>query len=607
MPVSRRQFVTRVLPGAALGLALRPAVASAGASFVHGVASGDPSPTGVLIWTRVTPSFDAEVEVAWQVARDAAFSAVVQSGKTSTSVARDYTVKVEVEGLDPGEHYFYRFDALGAASQTGRTRTLPVGALDRFVLAACSCSNYPAGYFNAYRLMAETDAIDAVLHLGDYIYEYDRQGYASETARELHRESVPGHELVSLGDYRARHAQYRSDPDLQAAHARHPFIVVWDDHESANDGWTGGAENHDDSQGDWFARRDRSVQAYYEWMPIREPRERDRTAIYRAFELGDLASLIMLETRLSARTEQAQVLESMTYRSLDFDFSNPERPVPLPAGRPASVDPSRIRSIPVPFDMREDPPRPLTDYDRLQRLTPDTLPEGYTYLPDPERFRREVLADPARRLMDDAQREFVAARLAASTAAGKPWQVIGNQALMSQVVAPNLADELSAAEVEALPEYIRPYVEFTRLGLPLSTDMWDGYDAERQWLCDRFRDTGASPIVVTGDSHAAWALDVLDPATQQPAAVEFGATSISSPGYTESLKIEGPRIERLLKGANPNLRFADVSHRGFLTLTLTPGAAEVAYNIVDTVASRDYTAGVSATLGVERGRPPRWA
>ena len=298
MTVTRRHFVTRVLPGAALGLALRPAVAGAGASFVHGVASGDPSPTGVLIWTRVTPSNDADVEVAWQVARDPAFGEVVLSGETSTSAARDYTVKVEVEGLDPGKDYFYRFDALGAVSQTGRTRTLPVGALDRFVLAVCSCSNYPAGYFNAYRLMAETDTIDAVLHLGDYIYEYDRQGYASEDARALHRESVPGHELVSLKDYRARHAQYRSDPDLQAAHARHPFIVVWDDHESANDSWTGGAENHDASQGDWFARLDASVQAYYEWMPIRESGGRDRTAIYRAFELGDLASLIMLETRL---------------------------------------------------------------------------------------------------------------------------------------------------------------------------------------------------------------------------------------------------------------------------------------------------------------------
>ena len=216
MTVTRRHFVTRVLPGAVLGLALRPAVASAGASFVHGVASGDPSPTGVLIWTRVTPSKDAEVEVVCQVAHDPAFDAVVLSGKTSTSAARDYTVKVEVEGLDPGEDYFYRFDALGAVSQTGRTRTLPVGA------------------------------------------------------RALHRESVPGHEFVSLEDYRARHAQYRSDPDLQAAHARHPFIVAWDDHESANDSWTGGAENHDASQGDWFARRDASVQAYYEWMPIRE-------------------------------------------------------------------------------------------------------------------------------------------------------------------------------------------------------------------------------------------------------------------------------------------------------------------------------------------------
>jgi len=608
MRLSRRQFVA-LLPGAALAVALRPAIASPGASFMHGVASGDPTPTGILLWSRVTPRFDDETEVVWQVARDPELSDVVAAGSTSTSAASDYTVKVDVDGLEPGQTYYYRFDALGAVSQTGRTKTLPVGPLRRFVLGVCSCSNYPAGYFNAYRLMAATDSIDAVLHVGDYIYEYDRAGYASEGARAMHRESVPGHEVVSLADYRARHAQYKSDPDLQAVHARHPFIVVWDDHESANDSWTTGAENHDDSEGDWSARRDAAVRAYHEWMPIRVPQLHDRTAIYRAFELGDLGTLVMLETRLTARTQPASVLDSMTYRTLDFDFSDPERPAPLTGGRPAGLDPASVRAIAVPFDVREDPPRPMTDYEQLRRITQDTLPEGYSYLPDPARFRHEVLADPQRRLLDDAQRHFVAERLGASTRAGKPWQVIGNQALMAQVTVPNLADELSAGEIEALPDYVRPYVEYTRLGLPLSTDMWDGYDAERQWMCDTFRDAGATPVVVTGDSHAAWALDVLDPRTRETAALELGATSISSPGYTEALGIEGARIERLLTDRNANIRFSDVAHRGFTTLTLTAEGAEARYHVVDTVHSRDFTPRLATTLGImpRRGKPPEWA
>jgi len=608
MLISRRHFVTHVLPGAALTLALRPAIASASASFDHGVASGDPSATGILLWTRVTPRFEGETEVTWHVARDPELTDIVKSGVTSTTAKRDYTVKVDVEGLEPGQTYFYRFDALGAVSQTGRTRTLPVGALDRFVLGVCSCSNYPAGYFNAYRLLADTDSIDAVLHLGDYIYEYDRAGYASENARELHRESRPGHEIASLDDYRMRHAQYKSDPDLQAAHARHAFITVWDDHESANDSYVTGAQNHDDSEGDWLSRKQAAVQAYYEWMPIREPERRDRSALYRAFELGDLATLAMLETRLSARTEPASVADEMTYRTVDFDMRDPAKPVALPPGAAADLDPAAVRTMPVPFDVRQSPPAPMTDFARLQTVSPDNLPEGFAYLPDTDTFRRKVLADPGRRLMDDTQRQWLTDTLAASTKAGKPWQIIGNQTLMAQLTAPNMADELTPEEVSRLPDYVRPYIGYTRFELPLSTDMWDGYDAERQWICDTFRDTSATPIVLTGDSHSAWANEVLDPRSGNTAALEFGATSISSPGYTETFGISGERISRLLMSANPNVRFSDPAHRGFTTLMLTPDGAEAGFHVVDTILSRDFNASVVKTIGVEprRGKPPVW-
>ncbi|MEM9687835.1 MAG: alkaline phosphatase D family protein [Pseudomonadota bacterium] len=609
MRITRRNFVTRIAPGALLTLALRPAIASPAASFDYGVASGDPTATGVLLWTRVTPRFAGETEVTWQVAKDPDFTDVVARGVTSTSAARDYTVKVEVDGLDPGRAFFYRFDALGAMSQTGRTKTLPVGELGRYTLGVCSCSNYPAGYFNSYGLMAKTDSIDAVLHLGDYLYEYDKTGYASGDSRQLGRESLPGHEIVSLADYRARHAQYKSDPDLQDAHARHPFITIWDDHESTNDSWVGGAQNHDASEGDWEVRKAAAVQAYYEWMPIREPEQRDRTAIYRAFEIGDLATLVMLETRISARTEQASFASDMVYRSVDFDFTDPSKPVALPGGRPEVLDPALVRTIPVPFDLRHDTPKPVLDFARIQAMQPDNLPTGFSYLPDAGRFRAEVLADPARRLMDDAQREFVMTTLSASTRAGKPWQIIGNQALMGQLSAPNLVDAMSAEEIEALPGYVKPFIDFTRFGLPQSTDTWDGYDAERQWMCDAFRTTGSTPVVVTGDSHAAWALDVRDPRTGRTAALELGCTSISSPGAPETLGISGERIVPLITERNSNVRFADVTHRGFTTLTLTPDGAEASYHVVDTIATRSYTPNIVNTMRLKpgRGAPPTWA
>ncbi len=609
MSITRRHFVTRVVPGAALALALRPAIASPAASFDYGVASGDPTATGVLLWTRVTPRFDSETEVSWRVAKDPEFESVVASGTTSTSAARDYTVKVEVEGLEPGGSFFYRFDALGAQSQTGRTKTLPVGELGRYTLGVCSCSNYPAGYFNSYGLMAQTDSIDAVLHLGDYLYEYDKTGYASQGARRMGRESLPGHEIVSLADYRARHAQYKSDPDLQDAHARHPFITVWDDHETANDSWMTGAQNHDASEGDWGARKAAAVQAYYEWMPIREPTARDRSAIYRAFEIGDLATLVMLETRLTARTRPADLADEMVYRSVDFDFSDPENPIALPGGRPDSLDPAFVRTIPVPFDLTAASPKPVLDFARIQSMQPDNMPAGFSYLPDTGRFRAEVLADPERRLMDDAQKEFIMTSLDASTRARKPWQIIGNQIPMSQINAPNLAEEMTAEEIQRLPEWLQPQIGFTRFGLPLSTDSWDGYDAERQWMCDAFRTTGSTPVVVTGDSHAAWAMAVRDPRSGRTAALEIGTTSISSPNEAELLGIGGERISRLLMEKNSNIRFSDLERRGFTTLTLTPDGAETRYHAVDTVFSRQYNGSVIKTMALTpgRGKAPEWA
>ena len=306
--VSRRDFLTT----GSVAFASLPLVRARSAfaqttdpMFRHGVASGDPLSDRVMLWTRVTPKGTGPVDVSWVMATDAKLASVVARGTTRTGAARDYTVKVDVPGLSPATTYYYRFTMPGARSAVGRTRTLPVGNTAHVRLGVVSCSNLPQGYFNAYGCLAKRPDLDAVLHLGDYIYEYKNTEYGDGSA--MHRIPMPDKEILTLADYRERHAQYKTDPDSQAAHAQHPFICVWDDHEFAdNSSWTG-ANNHTPStEGDWVVRRRAAAQAYFEWMPIREDDQTLMPRIYRTFAFGNLASLIMLDTRLVGRDESVK-------------------------------------------------------------------------------------------------------------------------------------------------------------------------------------------------------------------------------------------------------------------------------------------------------------
>jgi len=271
--------------------------------FLHGVASGDPLADRVVLWTRVSGA-SGRTSVRWEVADDEAFTRTVRRGETSTDASRDFTVKVDAAGLRPGRHYFYSFTARGERSPAGRTRTLAAGPVDRARLAVASCANLPFGYFNAYRGIARREDLDLVLHLGDYIYEYANRRYGDGT--RFGRVPQPDREIVSLDDYRTRHAQYKTDPDLQEAHRRHPWIAVWDDHEMANNAWHDGAQNHNPDQGEggWTTRRAAAVRAYREWMPIREDARVRDARIYRTFRIGELADLLMLDTRLIGRDQQ---------------------------------------------------------------------------------------------------------------------------------------------------------------------------------------------------------------------------------------------------------------------------------------------------------------
>lgn len=269
------------------------------APFYHGVASGDPLTDAVIIWTRITiqDTTQANVPVHWEMARDVNFTSMVDSGTVTTGSNRDYTVKIDVTGLQPNTFYYYRFTYDGACSVTGRTKTAPEGMVDQLRFAVVSCSDYREGYFNAYQSIVDRNDVDAVIHLGDYIYEY---GGGSPP-----RTWEPANEIITLSDYRTRFSHYRLDEQLRNLHQQYPFITIWDDHETANNSWVDGAENHTDgAEGAWADRKNNAMQTYFEWMPIRDPSGANPYQGYRKIEYGDLADILVLDTRLEGRDEQ---------------------------------------------------------------------------------------------------------------------------------------------------------------------------------------------------------------------------------------------------------------------------------------------------------------
>jgi alkaline phosphatase D len=306
-----RRTVLRLAGVGAVAAVASPKASKAEATpvFLHGVASGDPLPGGILLWTRVTPTPESTpasgqgptVEVRWQVAADAAFSTTVREGSVTTGPERDHTVKVDVDGLAPATTYWFRFGLAGVWSPTGRTMTAPAAddAIARLRMGVVSCSNWESGYFAAYRHLAERGDLNLIVHLGDYIYEYGTGEFGA--AGKVVRKTQPEHETITLADYRTRHALHKTDPDLQALHASVPWIVTWDDHEVANDMWSGGAENHTPAtEGDFGAREAAAHKAYAEWMPVRLAADGH---IYRRLRYGTLFELSMLDLR-TYRSEQ---------------------------------------------------------------------------------------------------------------------------------------------------------------------------------------------------------------------------------------------------------------------------------------------------------------
>ena len=532
--ITRRQTVigmTSLLSLPAIGRGA-PVENPPGGPFRHGVASGDPEARSVVLWTRLSGT-TAPQTVRWQVATDEGFSTIVAQGEAQAQRERDFTVKVIAGGLEPGGRYYYRFVHADKASATGRTRTLSEGALERLGLAVASCSNYPFGYFNAYEAIALDPDVDMVLHLGDYLYEYGSDSWGAAVGRGMDRAHSPDHETVSLADYRLRHAQYKSDTQSQTMHAAHPLIAIWDDHESANNPWTGGAENHQsETEGDWASRRDASLQAYYEWMPIREPAPGQSPADYwRHYRFGDLASLLTLETRHSGRDQQLEYADH----------------------------PEALRSA-----------------------------EGA------RRFLSEVLADPSRDMLSPSMNNFLEQALTESVDRGIPWQLIGNQIPMARTRSPQL-DAQDLAQLRTWLDddnYARAQRIAQRgaFGLPFYLDPWDGYPAARERfyaLCQR---AGADSLVVlTGDSHSFWS-NRLYTESGEPMGVELGTTGISSPTDFAAFGTEGAALmAKRLADTNPEVLWTSGSHNGYLRLVLTRTQAVADFIGVSTVRERKYS------------------
>ena len=517
-------------------------------SFIHGVASGDPLPDSVIIWTRVTPdaAYPGDpVPVSYDVFEDAEMQRAVKYGQGFAVADRDYTVKVNLTDLQPDKNYYFRFVAKAAsgdvASPFGRTKTTAASGDAPVKLAVISCSNYPFGRFHVYRDIANTPDLDAVIHLGDYLYEYGIDGYGGSVGQSLDRNHEPPLEIVSLDDYRTRHAQYKTDPDLQAAHASAPWITTWDDHESANNAYRSGAENHDPQagEGNWSDRKQAAVQAYLEWMPVRDPEVgRTREALYRRFDFGDVASIICLETRLTGRSDE------------------------------------------------------ISWFTEVGGLEPTQVPLAAT--------RAMVkVQDPERTMLGSVQEDWLGDQLRDSTAKGKSWQVLANQIIMARVRPPNFERTLTDAQKAAQDiGYIQQLIPFSQLGLPWNLDAWDGFPAARDRLYASAKEAGARLVTLTGDTHTAWANNLRD-SDEDLRGVEFGCTSVTSPGFGTYMK-DVPDLGQQFADANPEVVFHDTEGNGWTLVTLTSDEARADYKKVTDVTAETYTSSDVAAFAAER-------
>ena len=551
--LSRRNFIknSAFLTGAAwlsssvFGCSSTGATAtnSSAIEFLHGVASGDPLTDSLILWTKVTPAQQVDsVQLLLEVSDSPDFSKVQHQQLCLARKEANYCCKVDLTGLQSGRSYYYRFSDSKTVSAIGHGKTLPSGSVSEVRFAVLSCSNYPAGYFHVYQQVAQQQ-LDAVLHLGDYIYEYEQGGYATERSAELGRALAADNqaEIVSLSDYRKRYALYRSDKDLQQAHASHSFICVWDDHEITNDAWTDGAENHQPNEGDYQLRKLNALQAYYEWMPIRPLVAGQQQSLSRSFAFGDLVDLHMLDTRIEGRNQQLEYAHYTDKSSGAFDSQ---------------------RFI---ADLTN-PKRTLLGQKQQQWLQAQLLRSKAQY---------QVLGQQV--LM--AKMMFPSELLSAFSKPGPELvdKIAQLTALKQRVVS---GDTSLSAEDKKRIETVVAY----------NLDAWDGYPYEREVIYKTAQQQNKKLVVLAGDTHNAWASSLHDQQGNK-VGIELATPSVSSPGIETYLKLNTTQVEQLaavLPTLIDELEYCNLHQRGYLLVAFSKAQVDARWFFIDDITKKQY-------------------
>ncbi|NJS15635.1 MAG: alkaline phosphatase D family protein [Sphingopyxis sp.] len=511
------------LPGAARAMMAQ--------GFTHGVASGEPSATSVLLWTRYAAANDANLRAELSVTDD--FAKIVAGGEVMARGEADHCAKFAATGLSAGRWYYYRFVAPdGSMSAVGRTRTLPGGPSKGFTLGLFSCSNLPFGHFNAYGHAAARGDIDLVVHVGDYLYEYPVGSYPSLRDALPGRIIQPDHEMVSLADYRLRYAAYRSDPDLQRLHQLYPMISQWDDHELTNDAWMHGAENHQpDKEGEWAVRKAVAERVYREWMPVSDAR-------WRQYQIGDLATIFLPETRISGRSE--------------------------------------------PFD--------------LDGMTG----EGDNMASSLKTFAETGWRSADQQLLGPEQEAWLTGGIAASVRSGTRWQICAQQIIMGTTNFPAEASGWFPDSAPTyVKRRVETAKLAGQAGLPLNMDAWDGYPAARERLTEAVQRRIAILLCLSATALIGWAFN-LDQ-DRKAAGVEFAGHSVTSPGFeSNTVASESVRVAALRKAA-PQLAWANTQDRGYMSIRLTRDAVRGEWHLLDTIRTKSLAMKGHHAMTVKRG------
>lgn len=494
-------------------------------AFTHGVASGDPLPDAVMLWTRF--QHDNDGRIAWEISEDESFAQISARGEAAASPVDDFCVHADARGLQPGRRYFYRFLSASGPSITGQTRTAPQGETQSLKAALFSCANFGFGYFHAYADAAADESIDLVLHCGDYIYELPRGSYPDDDELVPGRVIEPAGQTFTLSEYHQRYALYHTDPDLLELRRLKPICTVWDDHEFLDNAWKDGAPTHSTRRAPYAQRVADAAKAYFDWMPIRRPDQGLR--LYRALDWGDLARIVLMDSRLTGRDQQLTYTTGLVLRFMTGGADNA-----------------------------------LAEF-------------------------RARLDNPARSMLGAAQEAWLTQTLAESKARGQTWQILTQQVVVGdQIAAPGLGNLVPEDAPASTRRYIGAGARISALGLPWNLDSWNGYPAARARLLETCAANSNNSILLGGDSHNCWLNNLAAPGSERLAAIEFAGGSVTSPGFERPLSLGAPgEREQLMRASNPALSWCDATNRGYGVLTFTRAGCAAEWRAVSDVSQRE--------------------